>query len=158
MVVAEQPVDVSLSGHSVLDLRWDPDTTGAVSVRLHGDADACVELEHSGGTLRVTRRGSAAEAVHVDFPSTSVAEVGTGGAVQLLLSLDGPLLEIFANHGEATVSNLVPLGRGPMVVTVGTERPGAVAYTAVDVASDESIPDPAATTLHALQDQPATAL
>jgi len=148
VVVAEQPVDLSLSGHSVLDLRWDPDTTGAVSVRLHGDADACVELEHSGRALRVTRRGPAAEAVHADFPSTSVTEVGTGGPVQLLLSLDGPLLEIFADHGEATVSNLVPLGLGPIVVTVGTERPGAVTFTAVDVA----------TPLLAPQDHPATAL
>ncbi|MFD4323375.1 glycoside hydrolase family 32 protein [Nocardioides sp. NPDC058538] len=157
-VAAEQPVDLSLSGHSVLDLRWDPDTTGAVSVRLRGDADACVDLEHSGRALRVTRRGPAAEAVHADFPSTSVAEVGTGGPVQLLLSLDGPLLEIFADHGAATVSNLVPLGLGPIAVTVGTERPGAVTYTAVDVASDESMPDPATTPLHAPQDHPATAL
>ena len=148
VAVVEQPVDLSLGGHSVLELQWDPATTGTVSMRLHGDADACVDLEHSEGTLRVTRRGPAAEAVHADFPSTSVAEIGTGGPVQLLLSLDGPLLEVFANHGEATVSNLVLLGLGPVVATVGTERPGAVAYTAVDVA----------TPLHALQDQPATAL
>lgn len=154
LVITEQPVDLSLSGHSVLDLRWDPATTGTVSVRLHGDADARVELEHTGRTLRVTRRGSAAETVHADFPSTSVTEVGTGGPVRLLLSLDGPLLEIFSNHGEATVSNLVPLGRGPIVATVYTERRGAVAYTAVDVVSDESAP----ATHHALQDHPATAL
>ncbi|NGN94503.1 hypothetical protein G5C66_17375 [Nocardioides sp. KC13] len=58
---------------------------------------------------------------------------------------------------HASVSNLVPLGRGPIGVTVGTERPGAIAYTAVDVEGEESAPDASSIPLHALHDLPATA-
>lgn len=156
--VVGRPVELSLSGHSVLTLTWDPAAVGSVSLRLRGGADAWVELEHSAGTLRVTRGGPAAETVHPDFPATTITNLGAGRQIQLLISLDGPLLEVFANNGEATISNLVTLGPGPITATVDTETGGPIAYTAVDISDEESRSNLAAPPIHALPDNHATAL
>lgn len=130
-----QPAALSLSGHSLVELRWDPAFTGVLRLQLRGDADALVDLEHapSSNVLRIARSGPDAEAVHPDFPSTSTVTLSGDGPVRLLLSLDGPLLEAFVNDGEATVSNLVVLGTGPVTATLETERHGPVSVTAVDM-------------------------
>ncbi|MGI9822823.1 glycoside hydrolase family 32 protein [Agromyces sp. Marseille-Q5079] len=138
---ASRLADFTLSGHSLVELEWDPASTGTLRLQLRGDADALVELSHepSSNELSVTRSGAAMEAVHPDFPSTStVALPGEGDRpLRLLVSLDGPLLEVFANDGEATVSNLVVLGVGPVSSTLTIERPGPVAVTVADVHSPE---------------------
>ncbi|MGY0537437.1 glycoside hydrolase family 32 protein [Nocardioides sp. YJ-D4] len=147
--VGAQPVELSLSGHSVLALTWDPSVTGSVGLRLRGGADAWVELEHSARTIRITRGGPAAEAVHPDFPSTSITHLEGGPRGQLLVSLDGPLLEVFANDGEATISHLVTLGPGPITVAIDTEIGGPIAYTAVDLEEEKSGPHLAPRPIHA---------
>ncbi|MFF2371245.1 glycoside hydrolase family 32 protein [Agromyces sp. NPDC058110] len=141
---ASQPADFTLSGHSLVELAWDPAATGALQLQLRGDADALVELTHdpSSNVLSVTRSGAAMEAVHPDFPSTSTVALpgaaaadavdAAAGRVRLLMSLDGPLLEVFANDGEVTVSNLVVLGAGSITATLTTEQPGPISMSVVD--------------------------
>lgn len=144
-VGASQPVDLALSGHSLIALRWEPASTGTLRLRLQGDADAFVELEHvpSSNALRITRGGSAMETVHPDFASTSTVELPGDGPVRLLLSLDGPLLEVFANDGEATASNLVVLGTGPVTLTLETEQHGPISVILTDVRDAEGRATPA---------------
>ncbi|QEO13813.1 glycoside hydrolase family 32 protein [Agromyces intestinalis] len=135
---ADRPADLSLSGHSLVELTWEPAATGEVRLTLRGDADALVELSHepTSDVLSVTRGGAAMEAVHPDFPATSrVVRPGRRDQVRILVSLDGPLLEVFLDDGEAAASNLVVLGAGPIAATLSTERPGPVAATIADVRS-----------------------
>ncbi|WP_265522552.1 glycoside hydrolase family 32 protein [Oerskovia flava] len=132
---AAQPRDVALSDHALVELRWDPASTGALRLGLQGEGDARVDVEHTpgSGTLRITRSGSAAESVHPDFPWSSTVALDAAAPARLLLSLDGPLLEVFVNDGESTVSNLVVLGSGSTTMTLDTERHSPVTLTAVDV-------------------------
>lgn len=143
---ASRPVDFTLSGHSLIEVAWDPASTGALRLTLRGDADALVELSHvpSSNVLSVSRGGAATEAVHVDFPSTSTVIVpgGCDRPLRLLLSLDGPLLEVFVNDGEATASNLVVLGAGPIEATLSTERHSPITMTVADVHDPRDLPDP----------------
>jgi levanase/fructan beta-fructosidase/levanbiose-producing levanase len=136
-----QPFNLALSGRSLIELVWEPESTGTLRLQLGGDADALVELEHEplSNVLRITRGGAAMHAVHPDFSSTSTVELGGDGdrRVRLLLSLDGPLLEVFANDGEATASNLVVLGTGPVEATLDTERDGPISVTVADVRDAE---------------------
>lgn len=131
-----QPVELVSSGHLLCELRWDPAATRSVRLDLHGDADALVAICHdvAAGELRVTRGGADAEAVHPDFPSASTVPLGCARPVRLLISLDGGLLEIFVNQGEQTLSNLVPLGTGPVTVTVECDDRGPITVVAVDAA------------------------
>jgi len=135
VAVGVGPTELSLTGHTLLELRWDPVATGSLSLRLRGDTDAFVDLVHEPGSarLRLVRGGPATEAVHPDFPSTSTVPLPRNRPAQLLLSLDGPLLEVFVNDGEATASNLVLLGAAGVTASLGTARPGVVHVTAVDV-------------------------
>ncbi len=146
LVCASRPVDFTLSGHSLIEVAWDPASTGALRLTLRGDADALVELSHvpSSNVLSVSRGGAATEAVHVDFPSTSTVIVpgGCDRPLRLLLSLDGPLLEVFVNDGEATASNLVVLGAGPIEATLSTERHSPITMTVADVHDPRDLPDP----------------
>jgi levanase/fructan beta-fructosidase/levanbiose-producing levanase len=139
---ANGPVDLALSGHSLVELAWDPATTGALRLQLRGDADALVELSHdpSSNGVGVARGGAAMEAVHPDFPSMSTVVLPGDGErpLRVLVSLDGPLLEVFVNDGEATVSNLVVLGAGPVDATLTTERHGPIAVTVAEVPSPEA--------------------
>lgn len=138
---ARGPVDLTLSGHALIELAWHPASTGALRMQLRGDADALVQVSHepSSNVLRVTRDGAAMEAVHPDFPSSNtVALPGDGdGVMRLLISLDGPLLEVFVNDGEATASNLVVLGASPIDVTIATERQGPITVTVADLRDTE---------------------
>ncbi|MGC5172210.1 glycoside hydrolase family 32 protein [Micromonospora sp. DT81.3] len=130
----------ALSGHSLLELRWEPSVTGVLGLRLQGDCDNFAEIVHDPdmGVLTVTRAGSAATALHPDFPSTSVAPLLRSGGGHLRVSLDGPLLEVFLGEGEVAVSNLVTLGIGPVTATVHTAAAHAVVQTiAVDVEDAE---------------------
>lgn len=130
----------SISGHTLVELCWDPASTGVVRLQLRGTADAFVELDHNpaSGELRIARIGPAAGAVHPDFPSVSVVAVSGAARTRLLLSLDGPLFEVVVGDGEATVSNLVVLGDGPVTAHLDTERGGRVTITAVDVPAVET--------------------
>ena len=145
VIGASRPVDVALSGHSLVELAWDPASTGALQLQLRGDDDALVELSHvpSSNVLSVTRGGVAMEGVHPDFPSTSTVIVpgGCDRPLRLLLSLDGPLLEVFVDDGEATVSNLVVLGAGPIEATLTTERHGAISMTVADLHDPRDLHD-----------------
>ncbi|MCK2035696.1 glycoside hydrolase family 32 protein [Microbacterium sp. SSW1-49] len=133
------PSTIMLGTHAILQASWDPASTGAVRFALSGDADATVELDHDprGGELRVTRRGRAAEAVHQDFPSTSAVPLVGTSPVTLLMSLDGPLLEVFVGDGSATASNLVVLGDGPITLILTTDHGGPITMTVADIESPE---------------------
>jgi fructan beta-fructosidase len=130
-----QPLSFAVSGHSLIELQWDPVSTGTLRLKLQGDADAHVSIEHSptSGTLHITRQGREAQSVHADFPSTSTVPVGGTAPVRLLLSLDGPLLEVFVNDGESTVSNLVVLGSGNVTATITTDERGQVAVATINI-------------------------
>lgn len=146
---ASRPFRFAVSGHSLVELEWQPSSTGTLRLRLRGDAHALVELEHepSSNVLRIARGGPAMAAVHPDFPSTSTVELpGDGdGPMRLLLSLDGPLLEVFANDGEATASNLVVLGTGPVEATLEADCDGPVSLAVADVNAAEGTTTPALT-------------
>lgn len=129
-----QPFEVVLSGHSLMDLRWDPSTTGTFRVTLHGETESNVVIEHSPetGVLSITRQGSAVDAVHPHFPATCTFALGSSEPAHLLLSLDGPLLELFVNDGETTASNLVVLGTGPVTACLESGRPGRISLRSCD--------------------------
>lgn len=135
-----QPIHMTLSGHSLMELQWDPNTTGQLRLTLQGDAESEVVIEHSPatGALRVTRQGAAVQAVHAAFPSTSTVALDALAPVRLLLSLDGPLLELFINDGEATAANLVLLGSGPVTARFAAELPGHVSVLLQDVRESET--------------------
>ncbi|WP_127792572.1 glycoside hydrolase family 32 protein [Agromyces sp. LHK192] len=144
---ATSPAEFTLSGHSLVELAWDPAGTGTLRVQFRGYADALVELRHdpSSNVLSVTRRGAAMEAVHPDFPATSTVELPDNGdrPLRLLMSLDGPLLEVFACDGEATISNLVVLGAGPVATTLATELHGPFSLTVAEPHDAEGRASPA---------------
>lgn len=135
-----QPIHMTLSGHSLMELQWDPNTTGQLRLTLQGDAESEVVIEHSPatGALRVTRQGAAVQAVHAAFPSTSTVALDALAPVRLLLSLDGPLLELFINDGEATAANLVLLGSGPVTARFAAELPGHFSVLLQDVRESET--------------------
>ncbi|MDF9277713.1 glycoside hydrolase family 32 protein [Arthrobacter sp. EH-1B-1] len=130
-----QPRVINSSSHALLELTWTPSHTGSLRLQLKGDADAQVEIKHApeSNILTITRSGTAAEAIHPDFPSTSALALSAAPSVRLLLSIDGPLLEIFANDGESTASNLVILGTRTVGATLDTDRPSSVTLSAVDL-------------------------
>lgn len=130
----EEPTALALSAHCLLELEWDPARTGPLLLRLRGE-DAFAEIAHDDAVLRITRGGPAADAVHPDFSGTSAVPLDSSGPVRLLVCLDGPLLEVFADGGAATASQLVALGAGPLEATLAAER-GTVLVRAVDIASD----------------------
>ncbi|MGX9346862.1 GH32 C-terminal domain-containing protein [Microbacterium sp. KNMS] len=140
VVLAARPfAELALTGHSLLELEWDPRTTGSLRLRLTGDADAFAELSHDPetATLRFERGGPDAEAVHPDFASAcTTGLIEDGSTRRLLISLDGPLLEVFADDGAATITHLVMLGDGPVVASLQTERAGAVRASAAHLAAD----------------------
>ncbi|MFD5332793.1 glycoside hydrolase family 32 protein, partial [Cellulosimicrobium cellulans] len=133
LAVGDSPADLSLSGHSLVELRWDPSSTGVISLQLRGEAGSFVDLVHEPrtGTLRLTRGGPPAESVHPDFPSTSTLPLPGDRPARLLLSVDGPLLEVFVGDGEATASNLVLLGSAGVTASLETARPATVHVTFV---------------------------
>ena len=142
---AIEPTDLGLGRHSLVELSWDPASTGELRLQLRGDADALVELSHApaSNVLSVARRGAAMEAVHPGFPSTSTVVLPGDGdrPLRMLVSLDGPLLEVFVNDGEAAVSNLVVLGAGPVDARLTTERHGPVTVAVVDVHDADDLHD-----------------
>ncbi|MDQ1082972.1 MULTISPECIES: glycoside hydrolase family 32 protein [Microbacterium] len=139
---------LTVEPHAVIEVAWDPAATGAVRVRLTGEGDATVDVVHDPGarTLSVARTGSAAEALHPDFPGERAAPlVGAAGALTLVI--DGPLLEVFADDGATVLSHLVTLGGGPLTVSVTAETAvvPAVRVSAVgDITAQEGPAAPAA--------------
>ncbi|WP_271984551.1 glycoside hydrolase family 32 protein [Pseudoclavibacter terrae] len=117
----------SLGAHAVLELAWDPRETGDVKLVLRGQDDF-VDVRHhtDSGELTIGRGGRASEAVHPDFPSLISMPLDASAPARLLVCLDGPLLEVFANDGEQVASHLVLLGGGPVSASLTTERPALV--------------------------------
>lgn len=123
------------TAHSVIELAWDPRATGDVKLRLRGQDDF-VEAAHDtdSSELTLARGGRAAEAVHPDFPSSVSLPLDASAPVRLLICLDGPLLEVFANDGEQVASHLVLLGGGAVNATLTTERPALVTVAVGELA------------------------
>jgi fructan beta-fructosidase len=121
----------SLTAHEVLELAWDPRETGDVKLVLRGQDDF-VDVEHhtDSGELTIERGGRASEAVHPDFPSLISMPLDASAPARLLVCLDSPLLEVFANDGEQVASHLVLLGGGPVRASLTTERPALVTAVA----------------------------
>ncbi|WP_435747562.1 glycoside hydrolase family 32 protein [Microbacterium sp. PMB16] len=95
--------------HALLELRWAPAQTGALRYEVRGDADAVIAVEHlpEFGEVRITRSGADAAALHPDFPSSVVFPLSVSDEARMLVVIDGPLVEIFFNGGEATASHLL---------------------------------------------------
>jgi len=131
----------AVAPYVVLDVRWDPETSGVMRLRLEGDEDAAVDLVHDPGTraLTVSREGRAAMALHPDFAGESTAPLTGPLSGALVIVLDGPLLEVFADDGMTVLSHLVTLGAGPVAVSATTDtdtalvvRVGAISARAED--------------------------
>lgn len=133
--ISAQPRVINSSSHGLLELTWIPTHTGALRLQLKGDADAQVEMKHVPelNILTITRSGTAAETIHPDFPSTSTIPLSATSPARLLLIIDGPLMEVFANDGESTASNLVILGTRTVTATLDTERSAPVTLTTAEL-------------------------
>ena len=136
VAVSSDAVDLALDGDGVVELRWDPSITGELRLRLTADTGGAVLIIHdpTSSSLAVTRSGGAMDTVHPDFASTSIVPLAGDRPTRLLLSLDGPLLELFVDGGLATVSDLVLLGSGRPTLTLASERasPVSVAVAVLD--------------------------
>lgn len=112
---------IELGGHAVLGLALDG-AYRSVRVALSGvDASAGfveVEVDAVAETLSVTRGGAAAEQVHAEFPVRVSAPIVGGVPDRLIVSIDGPLLEVLSGDGLTAVSSLVLLGGGGVTATV----------------------------------------
>jgi fructan beta-fructosidase len=128
VAVSSEAVDLTLDGDGVVELHWDPSTAGELRLRLTADTGGEVVIVHdpTSATLAVTRSGGAMDTVHPDFASTSIVPLAGDGPARLLLSFDGPLLELFVDGGLATVSDLVLLGSGRPRLTLASERASPV--------------------------------
>lgn len=137
---------VELSSHVIAELRWEPSVTGDLRLRVTGQTGESVEILHDrvADTISVVRDGNAARALHPDFAGATTAPIiSSGTQLRLLLSLDGPLLEVFLNDGESTLSNLVTLGAGPVtLLATAADSPTleSVTLQVVDVADMEKPP------------------
>ncbi|SEB92751.1 levanbiose-producing levanase [Paramicrobacterium humi] len=137
----EGPLELPSSSNAVFELQWDPSSTGSLRLQFqgegHGNVSVLYDVEKS--ELRVTRAGPDSERIHPDFPSVSTVPLSAEGPAKLLASLDGPLLEVFVNDGLAAVSNLVPLGTGPVRTTVDSDARGPITVKAVDARAVDKV-------------------
>jgi fructan beta-fructosidase len=149
VTLSSDATDLVLDGGGVVELRWDPSVAGELRLRLtaggEDDGEVLIVHDQASSSLSVTRSGGAMDAVHPDFASTSVVPLAGDRPAHLLLSLDGPLLEVFVDGGLATVSDLVLLGTGRPTLTLASERasPVSIAVALLDRA-------PATDQVHAL--------
>lgn len=130
---------LTITGHTLLALDWEPATIGALRLELRGATESVVTVQHDTETseLHITRSGPAIDAVHPDFAWTSVTPFLPSRVQRLLLSLDGPLAEAFLGDGEATTSNLVLLGEGPIDLSLTSASPGELQMKIIEVASPQ---------------------
>ncbi|WP_370531964.1 glycoside hydrolase family 32 protein [Clavibacter sp. VKM Ac-2872] len=114
---------LDLGDHFLLGLAWDSSRPGTSRLHLRGTADAfaVIELDASAATLTVTRGGPAMAAVHPDLPATTTAPLPDGHGGRMLVSVDGPLLEVFVDGGIVASSHLVLLGTGGVTVTLSSD-------------------------------------
>lgn len=128
VVTGQDPVELGPGAHGVVELVWDPRVSGDLRLLLTGEAGSRVAVVHDAATatLRVARSGGAMATVHPDFASTEAAPLAADRPVRLLLSLDGPLLELFLDDGLATLSELVLLGTASPSLTLASERASPV--------------------------------
>lgn len=112
---------IGLGGHAVLELTLDG-ADRSVRVALSGvDASAGfveIEVDAIAETLSVTRGGTAAVKVHAEFPVLVSAPIVGEVPDRLIVSIDGPLLEVLTGDGLTSVSSLVLLGDGGVSATV----------------------------------------
>lgn len=127
----DAPAPLPASEHMLLELCWDPRETGTLDLAIRDAAGATVTISHQAESneLRVARADEFARAVHPDFPSTSVGRPDWTDGARMLISLDGPLLEVFAGDGDVVISNLVPFGPGTVTAALATGAPGLVAVS-----------------------------
>ncbi|CCE74341.1 glycoside hydrolase family 32 protein [Clavibacter nebraskensis] len=134
-----EPTRLDLGDHFLLGLTWDGVRPGTTRLHLRGSADAFVvlevELDAAASVLTVTRGGPAMDAVHPNFPSTTHAPLRDGLAGRMLVSVDGPLLEVFVDGGIVASSHLVALGSGGVTATVSSDA-ADVELTVADPVGD----------------------
>jgi fructan beta-fructosidase len=132
------PLALPKAGHALLDLDWELGTATEVGLRIGAGPEPCATLAYDAGsaTLRVERGGPGA-GFHPDFAGASAVHVpARGGRLRLLVSIDGPLLEVLADDGATSVSSLVLPGPGGSRLEVYAEGRARVTVRATG-------PDPA---------------
>jgi fructan beta-fructosidase len=136
------PLSLPEASHALLDLDWELGTATEVGMRIGAGREPCANVTYDAATatLRVERGGPGA-GFHPDFAGTSAVRVpARGGRLRLLVSLDGPLLEVLADDGAASISSLflpVPgsstlevFAEGSARVTVRATTPDSAQWTA----------------------------
>ncbi len=114
------PLALPETAHALLDLDWELGTATEVGLRIGAGPDPCASLayDRASSTLSV-ERGGPHSGFHPDFAGASAMHVpARGGRLRLLVSLDGPLLEVFADDGAASLSSLVLPGPGRSTLEV----------------------------------------
>lgn len=108
-VLLETPIALPVAAHVLLDLDWELRAAREVGLRLGTGPEQCATVAYDVDTetLRVERGGSGAE-FHPDFATVSSSQVPSReGRLRLLVSIDGPLLEVLADEGAVSLSHLV---------------------------------------------------
>lgn len=112
----ETVLELPVAAPAVLDLDWDLGEASEVGLRLRTGMEECATVAYdvAAATLRVERGGPGAD-FHADFAATSSARLPSrDGRLRLLVSIDGPLLEVLADDGAVSLSHLVmPVLGGP---------------------------------------------
>lgn len=128
---------ITLVPHALIEVSWTFVPAGGIRLHLTGDGDehADIVCDPADATLTVTREGTAARALHPDFAGGSGAPLRrSAGEGRILVSLDGPLLEVFADDGETAVSSLVTLGGESLTLTVYVKEPHTLETVTLRVA------------------------
>lgn len=127
----DKSYEFSVPQHAVLRFTWEPRATGALNLLLGEKGSAYLEITHAPTTqqITVTRGGKDAEALHPDFPSTATMTCLEPGQANLDIAIDGSLVEVFAEHGLTTASNLVFFSGEITPAVLRTEQPGEVQFT-----------------------------
>lgn len=116
------------ASHALLDLDWELSTATEVGLRIGTGPQPCATVAYDAvtSTLRVERGGPNA-GFHPAFAGTSAVHVpARAGRLRLLVSLDGPLLEVLADDGAASVSSLFLPVPGASSLEVYAEGPATV--------------------------------
>lgn len=126
-----------LNAHTLVELRWIPGQTGILRYELHGASNASLIVEHLPQTneMRIARSGVDAVALHPAFPSSTTFSVSASEEMAMLVSIDGPLVEIFVNGGECTASHLLFFGSRAITAQLTCARDGPVTFARARVHS-----------------------
>jgi levanase/fructan beta-fructosidase len=113
-----------------IDVEFEPGTTGSVGlvVRAGGEGAERTVLSYdvAAGMLLLDRRESGHVAFHQTFPSVeSVAVPLQGGRLRLRIYLDSCSVEVFAQDGLATITDLVFPAEAGTALALFAEGEGA---------------------------------